>query len=81
MEQSSALTPKRVQELLQLYGKDDGIEKTRVEEFYQKFKHKRYCVFVFLENPVSVRPFRIDKTGFGALSARITVKDILKITK
>jgi len=75
------LTPVRVRELLNEYGEDDGIEQEKIPEFFEKFKDKKYCLLIFLKNPQRVRPFEIDKTGFGAMAAWISVNDISKITK
>lgn len=77
--QFAGLTPQKVKELLDKYGDDDGIGKERVPEFFKRFKNKKYCILIFLKNPVEIKPFEIDKTGFGALSAWITVGKISKI--
>ena len=44
-------------------------------------KLPKYCLLIFLKNPVRIKPFEIDKTGFGMMSAWITVKNINKIKK
>lgn len=72
------LTEKRVRELLLQYGKQDGIDKEKIPEFFKRFKDKKYCILVFLRNPVAVKPFAIDKTGFGSMSSWITVSDVRK---
>lgn len=77
--QFADLSPKRVQEILDEYGGDDGIEKTKIPEFFERFKNKRYCILIFLKNPVKTKPFEIDKIGFGAMSAWITVDVISRI--
>lgn len=79
--QFADLTPKRVGEILNEYGKDDGIEQEKTPEFFERFKDKKYCMLIFLKNPIEIRPFEIDKTGFGAMSAWITVDNIPKIKK
>ncbi|MFA5050660.1 MAG: ASCH domain-containing protein [Patescibacteria group bacterium] len=75
------LTPKKVKEILNKYGKDDGIEKEKIPEFFKRFKNKNYCILVFLKNPQKIKPFEIDKTGFGLMSAWITVNNIKQIKK
>ncbi len=77
--QFSNLTPRRVMELLKKYGKSDGIEKPGM--FYKLFKCKKYCILIFLSSPEPVKPFNIDKAGFGAMSAWISVPDIGGIIK
>lgn len=75
------LTPKRVKEILDRYGSDDGIEKKEIPEFFERFKNKKYCILIFLKNPQEVKPFGIDKTGFGVMSAWIMVDNIARIKK
>jgi hypothetical protein len=38
-----------------------------------------YCILIFLKNPKKIKPFEINKKGFGMMSAWITLKDINKI--
>jgi hypothetical protein len=45
------------------------------------FKNKKYGVLIFLKNVSTTRPFDVDKSGYGAMSAWITVNDINKIKK
>lgn len=42
---------------------------------------KRYAIFIHFNSVKSIKPFDIDKTGFGAMSAWITVNNINKIKK
>jgi ASC-1-like (ASCH) protein len=77
--QFANLTPKKVKEILDEHGKDDGIENEKIPEFFERFKNKRYCILIFLKNPTRIEPFEIDKTGFGTMSAWITVDNISKI--
>ena len=76
--QFADLTPKKVKEILDKYGKDDGLE-DKIPEFFEQFKDKKYCILIFLKNPQKVEQFEIDKTGFGAMSAWITVDSVSKI--
>lgn len=75
------LTPKKVSEILNCYGKDDGISRDKVSDYYKIFKDKKYCMLIFLKDVKSIDPFEIDKTGFGSMSAWITIDDIEKIKK
>jgi len=79
--QFADLTPKRVREILGEYGKNDGIEPEKIPEFFERFRDKKYCILIFLKNPTEIKPFDIDKTGFGAMSAWITIDNIPKIKK
>ncbi len=75
------LTPGRVWTILLKYGKADGLAEKQIPEFYQKFKDKRFCLLIFLKNPQKIKPFEINKAGFGAMSSWITIDSIKKITK
>ena len=77
--QFSGLTSHKVMEILEKYGSDDGLEQEKITEFFDRFKDKKYCILVFLKNPVEIKPFEIDKTGFGKMSAWITVDSVSKI--
>ena len=77
--QFSALTPQRVGDLLRKYGQKDGLLPSQIPQFHQLFKNKRYCLLIFLKNPRPIPPFNISKSGFGAMSAWISVTDINQI--
>lgn len=77
--QFADLTPWAVKEILDEHGKGDGIEEEKVPEFFERFRNKKYCMLIFLKNPAKIKPFEIDKTGFGAMSAWITVDSVSKI--
>lgn len=79
--QFSDLDPRKVKEILETYGRADGIEKCEFQKFFGMFKEKRYCILVFLKDVSEVEPFYIDKTGFGMMSAWITVDDVRRIRK
>ncbi len=79
--QFADLTSRRVKEILDEYGDEDGLEKKKIPEFFKRFKNKKYCMLIFLKNPQKIEPFEIDKTGFGAMSAWIMVDNISKIKK
>lgn len=74
--QISNLTPTKVRKILSKYGELDGIEKAMMQRFFDIFKDKKYCILIFLNNARKIKPFEIDKTGFGAMSAWISVGDI-----
>lgn len=79
--QYANLNQKQVRGILNKYGEDDGIEKDKIPEFFNRFKNKRYCILIFLKNPEEIKLFDIDKTRFGAMSAWITVDNVSKIKK
>ncbi len=71
-----------IETVLDLFAGDDGIEVDQVPYYLEQFKNKRYCVLVFLKDVQKVEPFNINKAGFGAMSAWISVDDveIIKLT-
>ncbi len=73
------LTPDKVKALLDKYAHDDGIGTDNVGKFFEMFKNKRYCILVSLKNPREIEPFNINKAGFGAMSAWISVSDISSV--
>jgi len=79
--QFSDLNRIKVKEILKKYGKDDGIEIENTKEFYQMFKDKKYCILIFLKNSKKIKPFEINKSGFGIMTAWISVDDVNKIKK
>ena len=76
--QFSNLTPNKVKELLNKYGENIGI---KANDFYEQLKDKNYCLLIFLKNPEKIKPFQINKTGFGLMSAWICVNNIEQIKK
>ncbi len=79
--QFEGLTPKKVKTLITKYGRTDGIEKNKEHKFFKRFKYKKYCILIFLNNPKRIKPFDIDKRGFGMMAAWISVPKIGKIKK
>lgn len=77
--QFSGLNADKVKGILEEYGDDDGIESKDIPEFFERFKDKNYCILIFLKNPEGIKSFEIDKKGFGAMAAWVTVKDINSI--
>ncbi|MFH1601934.1 MAG: hypothetical protein ABIB61_03195 [Candidatus Shapirobacteria bacterium] len=77
------LTPAKVKKILYKYAKDDGlgVDKNNINAYFELFKNKKYCLLIFLKNPEKVKQFEIDKSGFGAMAAWITVDSLDKIKK
>ena len=73
------LTPKRVKEILSKYWRGLGISNNEVFSFYKRFKNKKYCILIFLNNPEKVTSFNINKKGFGAMASWICIEDIKKL--
>ncbi len=79
--QFSNLTPQKVREILEKYGREDGLVIKDIPKFFQMFKDKRYCILVFLKNPEKIKSFEANKKGFGMMSAWITVDNINKLKR
>lgn len=79
--QIEGLNPKKIKELLLRYGKQDGIGKNEIPFFFKMFRDKKYCILVFLEKPQKIKPFFIDKSGFGSMASWISVANIKTIKK
>jgi len=73
------LIPRKVKKILNKYYKDLGIPKNEISNFYQRFKNKRYCILIFLKNPKEIKPFKINKKGFGSMTSWICVGDIKRL--
>ncbi|MBI2232661.1 MAG: hypothetical protein HYU56_01970 [Candidatus Aenigmarchaeota archaeon] len=80
-KQFSDLTPDKVKNILNEYGELDGIEKHEIGNYFEMFKDKKYCILVFLKNPVSVKPFKVSKKGYGMMSSWICLEKIGVITE
>ncbi len=74
--QFADLTPKKVEDILDKYSARIGVSDDDIPNYFEMFKDKRYCILIFLKQPKRVRPFQINKKGFGAMAAWITVEKI-----
>lgn len=74
--QISDLSTEKVNEILKKYGTMDGISKDNFDFFFELFKDKKYCILIFLKTPERIKPFNIDKKGFGVMSSWIKVNSI-----
>jgi len=67
----------KIRDILREYGARIGIP----VEASNKLVGKNFCTLVFLKNIALVEPFEIDKSGFGMMTAWITVEKIEKLRK
>jgi len=75
--QFSNLTPKKTREILSKHAHQDlGLEKNISQEIKNYFKNKRYCILVFFSQVQKVKPFNINKAGFGTQTAWLIVDDL-----
>ncbi|MGV8162111.1 MAG: ASCH domain-containing protein [Candidatus Nanoarchaeia archaeon] len=74
------LTDEKIKEIIKGYGGEGKIcFRGTPEEVFDFAKGKKYCILIFLEKPLRVVPFQVDKTGFGNACAWMCVEDIEKI--
>lgn len=73
------LNPQKAREILEKYSEDDGISISSLENTIKWARKKRYCTLIYLKNPGKVKPFNIDKAGFGSAAAWLCVGNINKI--
>jgi len=77
--QFSDLNENKIKEILFKYAGKLGID--NIPEFLQRFRGKKYCILVFLKNTKKIKPFNINKKGFGLMSAWISVEDVDRVRK
>ena len=75
------LTAEKTEQILSEYGRADLGTNHIMSEIREYVSGKNYCILVFFNNVEKIEPFDIDKTGFGAMSAWITVDNINKLKK
>lgn len=68
-----------VREILEKYGGVGRIAVNNIDETFEWAKEKRYCTLIHLINPQEIKPFNINKKGFGMSSAWMCVGDIGKV--
>lgn len=73
------LNPRKVREILEKYGGDDSISVSSLEGTIRWARNKRYCTLIYLRGSRRIKPFNINKTGFGSAAAWLCVDNINKI--
>ena len=79
--QFADLTPKLVKEIYTKYGVAIGVPKEKHTKWVKDKidTKKNYCILMFLTTPRKVKPFQIDKKGFGNAAAWLALPDIATI--
>lgn len=79
VEQYANLDEKKRKRILSRYSYQDlGITEI-IPEVLRYTKGKRYCIVIHLKNPKPVKPFEIDKSDFGLMSAWLIADDLEKV--
>lgn len=77
----SDLNHQKVSEIIYKYGGNGGISVSNTQDSIKWASKKRHCTLIYLRGVKEVKPFDIDKTGFGSGCAWITVENISVIKK
>jgi len=81
VEQYSNLTPAKTKQLLNKYSASQLGVTEIIDEIKKHTSGKNYAIFIKLKNPQKIKPFNIDKTGYGTMSAWLIVDNIEDIKK
>jgi len=75
------LNKETIQKIIQDYGEriSPNSSKKKMDEWVEKLLNKRYCVLIFLEGVEAVKPFDINKKGYGISCAWMCVGDIKSV--
>lgn len=81
--QYEGLDKSRVEEIVKKYGDQiaPGMSNKGFVEWVLEKGNKRYCILIFLRSVKRIKPFMIDKTGYGVSSAWLCVGNVDKLRK
>jgi hypothetical protein len=48
-------------------------------EVLNYIQNKNYAIFIYFDSVKEIKPFNVNKTGFGSMTAWITINNINKI--
>ncbi len=77
--QFADLDPARIKAILTEHGPDLGLESRELPGYIERFQNKRYCILVCLSDAERIAPFQVDKRGYGAREAWLTLDKIQEI--
>ena len=79
VKQYNNLAQEKTEVLLKKYGRKDlGIDEIP-KEISKYVNNKKYAIIIYINNPKLIKPFDIDKTGYGAMASWLCVEDICKV--
>ncbi|MBP8961055.1 hypothetical protein KBG31_02425 [Patescibacteria group bacterium] len=83
VEQYEDLDEEKTREILAKYSQKDLGTSNISSEILEYINGKKYAIIVHLINPQKIKPFNIDKRGFGAMSAWlcVTSEELKKLQK
>ncbi len=77
--QFESLNDEQRLEILKKYIKEDTGAEEIPSEIKDYINNKNYCILIFLDNVEKIKPFFIDKEGFGIMSSWICIDNVEKI--
>lgn len=72
------LNHEKFEYIIENFGKQIYLKNIKYDAWYRS---KNYVTLIFLTNPQTVKPFKIDKSGFGSACAWLTVSNINSIVR
>lgn len=72
---------KEALKILKKHAKKDLGIKDVPPEILKYIKDKKYAIIIFFDQVEEINPFNINKTGFGAMAAWITINSINEVKK
>lgn len=74
--QFDSLDRNKISNIIDNYGKQIAFRETNKDKLIDSHLKKNYCILIFLENVEKIKPFNINKEGYGLMSAWITLDSI-----
>jgi len=81
VRQFADLTKEKANQLLSQYAEADLGVSEIMPEIKEHVRDKRYAIFVFFDKVERIKPFQINKAGFGTMSAWLLADNVKKIKK
>lgn len=66
-------------EIMKKHAQQDLGFKRIPAEILKYIQNKNYAIFIYFDSVKEIKPFNVDKTGFGSMAAWITINNINKI--
>ncbi len=76
VKEYDSLQPQKVREIIKKYDKEGKIGLDNIQKSSQFIQNKKFCILIFLNNAKKIKPFKIDKSGFGISSAWFCTENI-----
>ena len=75
------LDNKKSNNIMEKYGNLDTGNKELSLEIKNYINNKNYCILIFFDKVMKIKPFSIDKKGFGLMSSWICVDNVERLKK